>query len=84
MRRSGWATDWPKAIQGSHELAQAADLPLRKGIGLIFLPAQERQKVEWRTAVKQDWKYKRRGDEGVAAFTTTPWRAVPLKLATLA
>src|SRR6266404_1625993 len=26
-RGSGWATDWHKAVQGSHELAHAADVP---------------------------------------------------------
>ena len=50
VRGSGWATDWPKAVQGLHELAHAADCPLRKGAGLIFLPAQEKQEIE-RSAV---------------------------------
>jgi hypothetical protein len=49
-RGSGWATDWSKAVQGLHELAHAADCPLRKGAGLIFLPAQEKQEIE-RSAV---------------------------------
>ena len=43
MRGSGWATDWPEAVRGLHELAHAADRPLRKGAGLMFLPAQEKQ-----------------------------------------
>ena len=45
MRGSGWATDWPEAVRGLHELAHAADRLLRKGVGLRFLPAQEKQEI---------------------------------------
>jgi hypothetical protein len=46
VRGSGWVTDWPKAVRGLHELAHAAERPLRKSVGLNFLPAQEKQSVE--------------------------------------
>ena len=52
MRGSGWAADWPKAVRGVHELAHAADRPLRKGGGLIFLPAQEKQEIERKAVTK--------------------------------
>ena len=59
MRGSGWAADWPKAVRGLHELAHAADRPLRKGTGLMFLPMQEKQEIE-RNAVSK-WGQNRNG-----------------------
>ncbi len=52
MRGSGWATDWRRAVRGLHELAHAADRLLRKGAGLIFLPAQEKQDLEKKALTK--------------------------------
>ena len=52
MRGSGWATDWPEAVRGLHELAHAASRPLRKGAGLMFLPAQEKQNIQRNAATK--------------------------------
>jgi len=35
-----------------HELTHAAERPLRKGTGLIFLLAQEKQEIEWSAVTK--------------------------------
>ena len=84
MRGSGWATDWPQAVRGLHELAHAAERPLRKGIGLIFLPAQEKQEIERKAATKWGPHRNGWGDGWGGVVAAVSCRAVPLRLATLA
>ena len=79
MRGSGWATDWPKADRGLHELARAANDLLRKGVGLTFLPAQEEQKLQPNAAAK---KWARLRTLARSKFVNTG--ALPLRIATLA
>ena len=84
MRGSSWATDWPKAVRGLHELAHAADRPLRKGGGLRFLPAQEKQESE-RNAVSKCGQNRHGHRSGRSRVLPAASRcAVPLRLATLA
>ena len=84
MRGSGWATDWPKAVRGLHELAHAADHPLRKGGGLIFLPTQEKQGPEWNAATKCGENRDGHQDCRGWVLSAASGGAVPLRLATLA
>ncbi len=84
MRGSGWATDWPRAVRGLHELTHAADHPLRKGVSLIFLPAQEKQGVERNALTKSGQKWKGGRVGGMAIFAAAACCAAPLRLATLA
>jgi hypothetical protein len=42
-RGSGWATDWPKAVQGLHELAHAANVPCAEALAFLA----EARKAEW-------------------------------------
>ena len=84
MRGSGWATDWPKAVRGLHELAHAADRPLRKGTGLMFLPMQEKQEIERNAVTKCGQDRNGRRDCWEGGFTAAFRCAVPLRLATLA
>src|ERR1019366_5921256 len=81
---SGWATDWPKAVRGLHELAPAADRPLRKGTGLMFLPMQEKQEIERNAVTKCGQVRNGRRDCWEGGFTAASRCAVPLRLATLA
>ena len=84
MRGSGWATDWPKAVRGLHELAHAAAGPLRKGGGLNFLPVQEDQEIERNAAIKCGQNRDGRRDcRGLVAPSASRC-AVPLRLAALA
>jgi hypothetical protein len=84
VRGSSWATDWPKAVRGLHELAHAADRPLRKGGGLRFLPAQEKQESE-RNAVSKCGQNRHGHRSGRSRVLPAASRcAVPLRLATLA
>jgi hypothetical protein len=83
VRGSGWATDWPKAVRGSHELAHAADRPLRKGGGLMFLPAQEKQEIERNAVSKCGQNRNGRRDCRGRVVPVASRCAVPLRLATL-
>jgi hypothetical protein len=84
VRGSGWATDWPKAVRGLHELAHAADRPLRKGTGLMFLPMQEKQEIERNAVTKCGQDRNGRRDCWEGGFTAAFRCAVLLRLATLA
>jgi hypothetical protein len=84
VRGSGWATDWPQAVRGLHELAHAADRPLRKSPGLRFLPMQEKQEIE-RNAVTKCGQDRKGCRDGWGGGLTAAFRcALPLRLATLA
>lgn len=84
MRGSGWATDWPTAVQGLHELTHAADILLRKGAGLILLLAQEKPTIRRNALARQGNKSSRSAGSQAAVGRAAPPCAVPLRLAALA
>ena len=84
MRGSGWATDWPTAVQGLHELTHAADILLRKGAGLILLLAQEKPTIRRNALARQGNKSSRSAGSQAADGRAAPPCAVPLRLAALA
>jgi hypothetical protein len=84
VRGSSWATDWPKAVRGLHELAHAADRPLRKGGGLMFLPAQEKQEIEKKAVSKCRQNRNGRRARRRHVLPAASRCAAPLRLATLA